>query len=368
MSGLRELTPRGRGGISVLELTGAGPQARFEALAGAHGDLAVPRVVQLRHAGESLDEALAWRRPDGALELHLHGSPVLVERLVELLEAESDAHGEGLGIEPRSLEAAARQALQTAPSEAAARCLLDQAEGALRGCLERIAADLTGGDVQAAAAAALELDELGQARRPLFEPARVVLAGPVNAGKSTLFNLLVGEQRVVVSEEEGTTRDRIEARTQLGAYAVDLVDTAGDRAATGAAAEVEARGQVAGLAERRAADLLLWLDPAGTAPPELGVPTVALQSRADQSPGPGARALPGAPSPQPIQALADPSGTLETLERCFHAALGLAGDPWSPGAGLPFDDRTRAACRRLADALLASDLPAAELELAALLA
>jgi len=365
VSGLRELTPRGRGGISVLELTGAGTQARFEALASAHGDLAVPRVVQLRHAGESLDEALAWRRPDGALELHLHGSPVLVERLVELLDVEpSPAPGPG----PGTLEVAARLALRAAPSDAAARCLLDQAEGALRRRLDRIAANLAAGDAEAAAVAALELDQLGRARKPLFEPARVVLAGPVNAGKSTLFNLLVGERRVVVSDEEGTTRDRIEARAQLGAYAIDLVDTAGDRAAAGAAAEVEARGQAAGLAERRTADLLVWLDPAGAAAPELGVPTVALLSRADQATGAGARSTGSGSIPEPIRALADPAGTLATLGRSFHAALGLAREPWSAGEGMPFDARTRAACQRLAEALAVVDLPVAEHELAGLLA
>jgi tRNA modification GTPase len=56
---------------------------------------------------------------------------------------------------------------------------------------------------------------------------RVVLAGPPNAGKSTLFNHLIGRDRAIVSARGGTTRDVLEAEVELGGVRVVLVDTAG---------------------------------------------------------------------------------------------------------------------------------------------
>lgn len=61
------------------------------------------------------------------------------------------------------------------------------------------------------------------------EGARVVLAGSTNAGKSTLFNLLLREDRSIVSEIHGTTRDFIESKTVLDGIPVRLYDTAGLR-------------------------------------------------------------------------------------------------------------------------------------------
>jgi len=57
----------------------------------------------------------------------------------------------------------------------------------------------------------------------------VGIVGPVNAGKSTLLNLLLGNERAIVSTQKGTTRDYIEADCVVGPYVITLVDTAGCR-------------------------------------------------------------------------------------------------------------------------------------------
>lgn len=74
--------------------------------------------------------------------------------------------------------------------------------------------------------------------RILRDGARVVLAGPPNAGKSSLLNVLLGESRAIVSDVPGTTRDAVEAWLDLDGWPVRLVDTAGLRA-TGDAIEAE---------------------------------------------------------------------------------------------------------------------------------
>jgi len=61
------------------------------------------------------------------------------------------------------------------------------------------------------------------------EGAVVVLAGPPNAGKSSLFNALLGERRAIVTDVPGTTRDAIEAVVEAGGWPLRLVDTAGLR-------------------------------------------------------------------------------------------------------------------------------------------
>ena len=99
--------------------------------------------------------------------------------------------------------------------------------------------------------------------------ALVVLAGPPNAGKSSLMNALLEENRAIVSETPGTTRDSIEAWIDLDGWPIRLVDTAGLR---------EAKDEIEGEGVRRAeallskADVILWLGSALPPPPFLTSP------------------------------------------------------------------------------------------------
>jgi tRNA modification GTPase len=102
----------------------------------------------------------------------------------------------------------------------------------------------------------------GQGER-LREGLRVAIAGPPNAGKSTLFNRLARREAAIVSPFPGTTRDVLELHLDLGGYPVTMLDTAGIRETTD---PVEREG-VRRASERAAdADLVLWVVDATQAP------------------------------------------------------------------------------------------------------
>lgn len=90
----------------------------------------------------------------------------------------------------------------------------------------------------------------------LHQGARVVLVGEPNVGKSSLMNALLGEERAIVSNQAGTTRDTIEAWVQWEGWAVCLVDTAGLRDTQDV---VEREGVKRSKATMRSADLILSL-------------------------------------------------------------------------------------------------------------
>ncbi len=92
---------------------------------------------------------------------------------------------------------------------------------------------------------------------------RVVLAGPPNAGKSSLLNALARREAAIVSEEAGTTRDVIEVRLDLDGLPVIVSDTAGIREPQGA---IEREGIRRTLVHAGEADLVLWLSDAAAPP------------------------------------------------------------------------------------------------------
>jgi len=149
----------------------------------------------------------------------------------------------------------------------------------------------------------------------LRDGVRVVLAGPPNAGKSTLLNALVGREAAIVSPIAGTTRDRIEVPAAIGGVAFLFTDTAGLRDETSDSIEEigidRARAAVAG------ADVLLWLGRPEDAPREDAMLIAAQCDHVDHAGHPG---------------LAVSARTGEGMERLVAALLDRAAS-LLPGEG-----------------------------------
>jgi tRNA modification GTPase len=116
------------------------------------------------------------------------------------------------------------------------------------------------GDVARAIGAMLDLPPAERLR----DGVRVVLGGPPNAGKSSLFNRLVGRSAAIVTDIAGTTRDRIEAPVTLGGIPFVMIDTAGLH--DGASDAVEAIGIARASEALAGADIILWLGRPEAAP------------------------------------------------------------------------------------------------------
>lgn len=271
-------TPPGRGAIAVLRLSGPDAARIAQMLCPDRREPFEPRRATLATLRDPADRALLDRAlvtlfpapgsytGEDLVEISTHGGP-LVPGLVE-------AACRGAGARPAEPGEFTRRAylngkmdlvqaegvldLVEGSSRAAQRAALHQMEGGLSARLGAIRAAVveleallvhqidfpeeddppvpTARIAERCDEVVAALDRLrGTAPEGLLlrDGALVVLAGPPNAGKSSLFNALVGEERAIVTPEPGTTRDAIEAAVSIGGFPFRLVDTAGLREAPG---------------------------------------------------------------------------------------------------------------------------------------
>ena len=232
-------TPPGRGGIAVLALCGAAVDAILaEAFRPCRPDRnSGDGVLQLGYIVDGLrviDQAIVARRGDLA-EINIHGGPAAAESVLHRLgdlgavvlpaspaatdcfrPAHPAMHNPAIGAEMLG-------ALPAAASERVAAALTQQWSGGL--------SELAGRALDNMAARSAPELRAAAARRPIMRrvlcPAEVVLAGPPNAGKSTLANTLLGRPASIVHDRPGTTRDWVREQTLLCGLPIWLTDTAG---------------------------------------------------------------------------------------------------------------------------------------------
>ena len=348
-------TPPGIGAVALVRLSG--PRA-MEIVSGLLGPDQRPpgeRTAALRsltdpESGEPLDRSVVLYFPGPAsytgedvVEISTHGGTLVPDGVVEACVRAGARRAEAGEFTQRAylngkldlVQAEAVHDLIEGRSPVARRTALHQMEGGL----SRRVAEIRDGLVSLEALLVHHLDfpdeddppvpvselrdrgmelagRLEALRRTapegmlLREGALVVLAGPPNAGKSSLFNALVGTERAIVTAVPGTTRDAIEAPLSIGGFPFRLVDTAGIR---GDAGEIEQMGIEVARRYLEGAQLVLYCH------------------RAAEPWGPDERAM--------LQELG-PERTV-VLATCIDEAEGTAAEQEGAGAGPPGTEELR---------------------------
>jgi len=289
--------------ISIIRISGERAHDAASRIVGALPEARTVAVRELRHpkSGERLDEALVLRfdapassTGEDSVEFQCHGGRAVVDAVLSALAAIDGLRLAEPGEFTRRAfengridltEAEGLADLIEAQTESQRKAALAHAEGGLRKQIEEWRRRLV--ELSAVAERAIEYDEedspidpalvagiealVAELRdwlaRPRVEPlkdgVRVVIAGPPNAGKSSLLNAIAGADRAIVTDIPGTTRDHIEMPLSLSGIPILLTDTAGLREAEDRIEEV---GVVRAQALIGTADIVLWLGDVSEAP------------------------------------------------------------------------------------------------------
>ena len=363
-------TPPGRGGIGVVRVSG---DAVPEVMTAVLGKPLRPRHAQfgpfIDQDGGVLDEGLALYFPaphsftgEHVLELHAHGSPVLLDLLlrrvlglgirlarpgefseraflngkIDLTQAEAIAD-----LIESTTEQAARSAQRSLQGEFSKRVhALVEALIELRLYVEA-SIDFTDEDIDFLSEAGLaeKLDDLlarldgirhaARQGRLLRDGMTVVIAGRPNAGKSSLLNRLAGRDAAIVTEIAGTTRDLLREYIQIDGLPLHVVDTAGLR---DSGDPVEREGIRRARAEIEAADrVLLLIDDRYPEEGEAlfrdfpaGLPVTRIYNKIDLTGRPaGLRERPDGPA---VYLSAKTGAGIDGLVRHLAASVGYEGD------------------------------------------
>ncbi len=321
-------TPPGLGGVGIVRISGPGVPAVARAVIGR---LPAPRQAVfarfLSHEGEPIDEGIALYFPaphsftgEEVLELQGHGGPVVMDLLLKrVLELGACIAAPGefsrrafLNGKLDLAQAEAIADLIESGTAAAARLAVRSLEGEFSRRIHTLVEQLIQLRIYVEAAIDFpeeEIDFLSEGKvsadlrliqeqlgateasartgRLLRDGLNLVIAGPPNAGKSSLMNALAGWEAAIVTEIPGTTRDLLRERIQIDGLPLHLIDTAGLRESED---RVEQEGVRRAREEMARADRILWVfddraDPAhdgferATLPE--GVPVIFLRNKID---------------------------------------------------------------------------------------
>ncbi|MEM6600012.1 MAG: tRNA uridine-5-carboxymethylaminomethyl(34) synthesis GTPase MnmE [Verrucomicrobiota bacterium] len=329
-------TPPVPSALAVIRMTGS---LSHQVCLQLSGDRIAPGQIAyrvLKHEGEVLDDVVVsvWKAPasytgEDMVEFSCHGNMLIVDRIIAACcaaGAEPAAPGEFtrrayLNGKMDLTQAEAISELIHARSERALKAVRHFQQGAfgtrlgrLRESLLQILSHLeayidfpdedispeTGQQMlnqsQAVQEQLVAYLKSAQTGKFLRNGATIVLAGVPNAGKSSLMNALLEEERVLVSDQPGTTRDTVDAEFQIGGFPCFLTDTAGLRESH---ETIEQMGIERTRQSLRQADVILHLIDGSQANPdqvmhfpETEIPVIRIITKSDLKLCPGLDGLP----------------------------------------------------------------------------
>ncbi|GAB4163710.1 MAG: hypothetical protein Kow00107_10470 [Planctomycetota bacterium] len=218
------LTPQGKAGVAVIALFADEFEHCSGFLSSPVPGVSEKRLSRVVSKSETIDTCLLCRPMPGVLELHLHGSVAVIGEVTSILQE--------LGYfpcNPSSLPPfyADSRLLSFARTKRIAALLAGSTPSRFAGFYAALRAELESGSSERAVAEVRKLLDASRVAELIESPPRVLIAGPPNSGKSTIFNALLGYSRTMESACEGTTHDVVTEPLQLKGFEVYLSDSPG---------------------------------------------------------------------------------------------------------------------------------------------
>jgi tRNA modification GTPase len=366
------LTGQGVGAIATIQLLGDSAQVVLRKVFRRKDDkpfeLVDGRVLLGGIVDEDamIDEVTIGGEGPRTFAIHCHGNPIIVERIMELLQRHGvqSVPAEQLlarifaSRKPRdSIAIEAKLALTTVKTMEGAAIISNQVKAGLSARIRHWRDHLDSMPLEEIAAEAGDILKHSEPARLIISGCTMALVGPPNTGKSTLLNTLAGREKAIVSDIRGTTRDWVSAEIHIPPLAAIIIDTAGLDPAIAASAGIDQAAQRASIGILERAELILLIldlsQPAGQIAKGLldklaNRRTVVVLNKADLPPQFDPAGLPGHLG-ETVRISAKQGSGIDGLIGAIHRTCSVTDfDPRTPVA---FTDRQL----RLLEALCHSD-------------
>jgi len=236
------MTGTGTGAISTVQVFDEGAEAvirkifksvRDKPLALKTGNIYLGTIVD---GNETIDQVTIGCEGVNTFAINCHGNPLIVEMIMHLLKKNgatlitaeqllakiltAEIHSHTIEVEVKIFQARAETLEGT-------KIILNQIEGGLGAKAQNWLNDIKTGRLEEIKSDAVAVLQNSRTARLIMYGCTIVLAGPVNSGKSTLLNYLAGKQKAIVADIKGTTRDWVSSKCKVGTIVAEIIDTAG---------------------------------------------------------------------------------------------------------------------------------------------